>query len=296
MPDPQPRLYREIRRHVAQLTPEGRDPEVYAELRAGLDDVARPERFRTWRQCSVLLDVAYRERPWQVLRQLRLLQETMTRNGRAEQFAAFHEQVRVLLGTETITPHGYNPRLDSLDPGVLWTTVAELGAELEARGFSWFVTSGTLLGLVREGGVVAHDDDVDLCVLVEAEDDVAAAHAWLAARDALVDLIRPQELHRVAKVDTPGGLTIDLFPAWTAGGRLFAWPWSYGDVAAADAVPQRERIVEDARVLMPAEPERLLVQNYGAGWATPDPLFQFDWPGARERFATFIGVLEADAG
>lgn len=296
MPDPQRQLYRQIRRRVAELTPETTDPAEHERLRALLDEVPRPERYRSWRQASVLLDVRFRARPWAALRQLRILQETMTRNGRAEQFDAFHEEVRGLLGDFTITPHGYNRRLDSLDAPALWRRVADLGAELERRGFSWFVTSGTLLGLVREGGVVAHDDDVDLCVLLEADDETQAAEAWLAAREALVDLIRPQELHRVAKVDDPDGPTIDLFPAWCTGGRLYAWPWSYGEVAADDAVPLVEQDVAGARLLMPARPDVLLTCNYGEGWRTPDPLFTFDWPGARERFATFIGILEGEAG
>lgn len=293
MPDSPRELYRHIRRRVAQLTPETLDHAEYVDLRARLDAVPPTERFRSWRQASVLLDVRFRERPWHTLRMLRRLQDLMTRNGRAEQFEVFHAQVRELLGDLTITPHGFNPRLDTLDPGALWSRVADLGAELERRGFTWFVTSGSLLGLVREGNVVAHDDDVDLCVLIEAEDDDSAAQAWLAAREILVDLIRPQELHRVAKVDSPDGPTIDLFPAWVAGGRLFAWPWSYGDLPAEDAVPVREQLVAGARLLMPREPERLLELNYGEGWRVPDPLFQFDWPGARERFSRFVEVLES---
>lgn len=293
MPDSPRELYRHIRRRVTDLTPETLDRAEYEALRADLDAVPHSERYRSWRQASVLLDVRFHERPWHTMRQLRRLQETMTRNGRAGQFEVFHQQVRDLLGGYTITPHGFNPRLDTLDPAALWGRVGELGAELERRGFTWFVTSGSLLGLVREGNVVAHDDDVDLCVVIEADDDPAAARAWLSAREVLVDLIRPQELHRVAKVDSADGPTIDLFPAWVAAGRLFAWPWSYGDLPASAALPPVERTIAGARLLLPREPERLLGLNYGEGWRTPDPLFRFDWPSARERFTPFLEPLEA---
>ena len=67
-----------------------------------------------------------------------------------------------------------------------------------------------------------------------------------------------------------------------------------GDLPSDAALPVREHSAAGgARLLMPHDPERLLSLNYGEGWRVPDPLFQFDWPGARERFATFVELLES---
>ncbi len=146
---------------------------------------------------------------------------------------------------------------------------------------------------MRNGGVIPHDDDADLCVLLDdAVDERSAARSWLRARGALADLLRPQRLHRVAKVDADDGPTIDLFPAWITAGRLFAWPWSYGDVAAGDVSPLERRVVAGVDLHLPRHPERLLEVNYGPDWRTPDPLFTFDWAGARTRFATFVHAVE----
>lgn len=45
-----------------------------------------------------------------------------------------------------------------------------LGAEaLTAAGATWWVAYGTLLGLVREGRLLAHDNDIDLAVMIGAD-------------------------------------------------------------------------------------------------------------------------------
>ena len=289
-------LTQEVRERLMALEPAALDETeadaVYDGLRARLQSVPKDKRFRTWRQTSVLLDVRFRRRPAGTLRRLQQLRTSMTRNGRAHEFERFHATVRRLLGDLTLTPHGYAPSLSTTDEKVLWGRVAALGERLEDAGLSWFVTSGTLLGLVRHAGVIPHDDDVDLCVLLDAADEGEAARAWLRARAALADLLRPQRLHRVAKVDVHDGPTIDLFPAWIAGARLFAWPWSYGDVAADHVLPLETRVVAGAGLRLPSHPEQLLTVNYGEDWRIPDPLFTFDWTGARSRFATFVHDVE----
>ncbi len=57
-------------------------------------------------------------------------------------------------------------------------------------------------------------------------------------------------------------------------------------------LPLATREILGVGVRVPRVPEEVLTWNYGPGWRTPDPLFKFDWVGARERFGAFITATE----
>ena len=63
-------------------------------------------------------------------------------------------------------------------------------------------------------------------------------------------------------------------------------------VAADHVLPLETRVVAGAGLRLPSHPEQLLTVNYGEDWRIPDPLFTFDWTGARSRFATFVHDVE----
>jgi len=228
---------------------------------------------------ELLADIAARRDHRGVLAGLRDLRATLDPAA----WAALETQVDALLAGDTVTIHGYNPRLDTLEVDQ-WQRLADLGAELERRGLTWFVVSGTLLGIVRHDGFVPTDDDLDIAVLLDASADDEAAAAWLDVRSILADLLRKQEHERGAEFDLDGP-TIDLFPAWiSADDRLHVWPWCRGDAPGRALLPLTTREVGGVKVPLPADPAALLAVNYG-DWQTPDPLFAFDWPRAHERFA-----------
>jgi hypothetical protein len=229
---------------------------------------------------ELLADVSARRDHRGVLAGLRELRATLE----ASAWQSLEAQVAELLGDEVVTIHGYNPRLDTLDVDQ-WARLAELGDELERRGLTWFVVSGTLLGIVRHDGFVPTDDDLDIAVLLDAPDDAGAAAAWLDVRALLSDLLRTQEHERGAEFDLEGP-TIDLFPAWVShDDRLHVWPWCRAEAPGSALLPLAMREVGGTKVPVPADPEALLAVNYGPGWRTPDPLFAFDWPRAHVRFA-----------
>ena len=282
--------------HRADERPEA----AYEALRAELNDVPKPERGLQWRRVDVLLDVHFRRHGRRVIRRLARLRKAYDRHGRPERFERLWANVQQLLGDLTVTTHGYSPRLALRSTEQIWSRVREVLDRLDAAGYKAFVNSGTLLGLVRDNGVIANDDDVDLAVVLHSESSDAAAHEWMELRRKLresgsLDADYDDLAHTHTKAAAPDGLMIDLFPAWISDRRLYLFPYSFGDVAAEDTVPLQPLAVDDSTTVPgPARPEALLAANYGENWRTPDPLFAFDWASAKERFDLFRDIVTGE--
>jgi hypothetical protein len=273
-----------------------RDDAQHTVLREALDAVPPRRRGRAWRETSVLTDLAFRKRPARTLKQLRRM-----RDRRGEQFGDFWGEARRALAPYALGPHGYQLALGSRDEAVVWREVSAVMSAMRELGHQTFVNSGTLLGLVREGTVIADDDDVDLAVLLDSSSVRDVAEEWTALRVRLgeVGLLKPGfdilSKHH-CKVAVHGGVNVDLFPAWISDDRVFVWPHTYGDLPAASLLPLEQREVEGFSVTLPRDPEPMLEINYGPCWRTPDPTFRFDWAGAKARFAELMTFLEtADA-
>src|SRR5690606_3687983 len=118
----------------------------------------------------------------------------------------------------------------------------EIEAKLSSFGLPVFANSGTLLGLVREGTLLAHDNDIDLGVILGARDDAAAAREWLALCERLIaeDLAkyRSDWSGVTLKLQDIGGFGVDLFPAWVdEAGRVHIYPHTRGELCREQLLP-----------------------------------------------------------
>lgn len=152
--------------------------------------------------------------------------------------------------------------------------------ELHDRcGVEAFLGYGALLGAVREGGMIAHDTDTDVC--------------YFSRHTVPADIIREtfrieRELKRIGwnvlrmsggdlKVLWPlsdGGMChIDIFSAFVIGDLFYVLGNRSGRFDLADLLPLGTIELDGHEFPAPRNPEAMLVYWYGQSWRVPDPAF-----------------------
>ncbi|PUA81987.1 hypothetical protein C7S10_08080 [Nocardioides currus] len=174
------------------------------------------------------------------------------------------------------------PLLDALD------TVLGL---LRAEGLEAFPAYGTLLGAVREGTFLGHDNDADV--------------GYVSRHTHPIDVIR--ESHRVQraverqgyatsrhsggafKIDVPdadGSVRgLDVFGGFFTEGHLALLGEIWAPYEREWIFPLGTVTLDGREFPAPADPERLLAVTYGPGWRVPDPAFRYEKdPDVQRRF------------
>jgi hypothetical protein len=134
------------------------------------------------------------------------------------------------------------------------TALADLAAALPVQQWHWYVISGTFLGIVREGGFLAHDYDVDVGVTFDPDVETAPARYAVERAPALVKLIHEN------------GINVDVFVHHLEGDRL----WHGSSIHRWENTPFElaDYTLAGVPVLGPADADRYLTENYG-DWRTP---------------------------
>ncbi|QGN32942.1 LicD family protein [Microlunatus sp. Gsoil 973] len=157
-------------------------------------------------------------------------------------------------------------------------------ALLDECGYPAMIAYGTLLGAVREGNFLAHDDDVDMLIPIPAanRDEVEKVLAPLAEqlRSKGWRVSRPNSYTNFHLGEPETGLHVDVFPLLVDGERssLHMEKMRLRDIATDVVLPPKPFTFLGREVLVPADPEAFLADRYGDGWSTPDPFY--DWPWA----------------
>lgn len=219
--------------------------------------------------------------------------------GNLDAFYAFESYLTQYVPKEEIAGHAYHTvPFSHRSHKAVWKQVEVVIQQLKPFGKGVFLNSGTLLGVTRDGRLLDHDDDVDLAIVLHADTPEEAAKEWMQIRLALFQLglarveDQPTGLLKILKLVSPEGFEIDLFPAWSASGRIYVYPHTFGDLDVADVFPLRS--CEVTKLPIPSQPEKMLAVNYGPTWREPNPYFVFRWRKANLRFGTFLSEIESN--
>ena len=150
------RVHRRLGRLLAD---DDRSEEQYQKLRRLLRTVPPDCRGRSWQEASALVDIHFRQRRTRAARAVRRLRAEPVPHGSRD---TFERLVRAHAAPLVLGPHGVGTLLEDVDGVRAWRHLARALTAVGTRGYACFPVSGTLLGLERNGGLLPHDDDVDL--------------------------------------------------------------------------------------------------------------------------------------
>ena len=182
---------------------------------------------------------------------------------------------RLVRTFETRTAEQLVPLIDALEVVV---------RALAAHGVAAFPAYGTLLGAVREGRVIGHDDDAD----------VGYVSRCTHPADVVIESFRLQrslqaEGFRIVRYsggafkvevghETGAPIGLDVFAGFFHEGNLALMGEIYQPFETSWIFPLGEVELEGRRLPAPARPEKLLEAMYGPSWQVPDPTFRFETP------------------
>lgn len=157
---------------------------------------------------------------------------------------------------------------------------AEVAGDAARSGFQLAACYGTLLGAVREGDLIGHDDDVDMMFLSKEGSMLGAVEDFHRLQAALAGLgFTVKELSNgQAHVSRGDDFPVDVFLGWFEQGRLSLTFTVKAQVEEAQILPLGFIGLRGVELPAPRNPEPLLEAIYGPGWKVPDPAFVWQRP------------------
>lgn len=170
------------------------------------------------------------------------------------------------------------------------TGTARVIADLRDRaGLEAYLNYGALLGAIRDGGMLAHDSDTDVCYLSAQSDPVdvirESYRAERVMRDLGWDVLRMSGGDFKVLLPLSDGRTchIDVFVAFHAAGQFFQLGNRSGQLDRRAILPVSTVSLHGHDFPAPADPAAMLRFIYGPGWRVPDPSFKYADPAAGVR-------------
>ena len=174
-------------------------------------------------------------------------------------------------------------------PEVITTDLKRLFGILNFLGVKPFLWAGTLLGAVREQGLIAGDLDMDIAYISkytnphEVHSEMIELYKTLFSMGTL-EAFFDEDRNKFIHCPPTTGLgqchltlntsfdeipIVDLFTMWKQDGRFYD-PW-FGDIGDANDFVYKEDAVELYGVKFPGleNPQPTLVKLYGEDWRTP---------------------------
>ena len=159
----------------------------------------------------------------------------------------------------------------------------------EVCGVEAYLNYGALLGAIRDGAMIAHDSDTDVCYLSRHEspaDLIAESYkiertmrerGWVLLRMSGGDIkvLLPLSDGRVCH--------IDIFVAFYLRDTFYQLGNRSGRLPREVILPVSQVALHGHTFPAPAQPEAMLAFLYGENWRVPDPSFKYADPPAGVR-------------
>lgn len=156
-------------------------------------------------------------------------------------------------------------------------------------GVEAYLNYGALLGSVRDGAMIGHDSDTDVCYLSRHDspaDIIAESYriqrtlkrlGWnlLRMSGGDIKLLLPLSDGRVCH--------IDVFVAFRVGETFYQLGNRSGRLPESAILPVSTITLHGVDFPAPADPEAMLAFIYGPGWRVPDPAFKYADPASGIR-------------
>lgn len=213
-------------------------------------------------------------------------------NGETDLAEALERKLKKATKPYILGPHGYRLPLSTTNLTNVLLELKELISNIAELGAESCISSGTLLGFIRDGMLLPHDDDIDISVLIHGANEKEIAQNWSSLMNGISTRMPIIHKYGFIAVELPCGIEVDLFPMWVLDRRVYAYPYLYGEVSESVFFPLIERDWAGVKIPTPTNPEHILSVNYGDDWQKHDPYWSFDWVKAKFRFSYFLKHLK----
>lgn len=192
----------------------------------------------------------------------------------------------------TLTSHGLSKSFGQMrkeDKSIFYKALESILSLLKEYGLVAFPSSGTLLGLVRDGRLIDHDDDLDICYISNFTNE----RDILEERKGLVDFLTSKDC-KVKESDiahywciTSEGVSVDIFTAFNEDTFCSMNPIGRKKILKNNMFPFIKIKTSDYHNFefeVPMNYKEILTLNYGPNWKVKDPLWSFDWSKSKKQF------------
>lgn len=178
---------------------------------------------------------------------------------------------------------------DEIKAEILEGTIKVLDELRDVCGVDAYLNYGALLGAVRDGKMIAHDSDTDLCYVSKYEvpaDIIAESFRMertLLQRGWKVLRMSAGDIKVLLPLSDGRQCHIDIFGAFWVNDVFYQFGNRSGHLAKESLLPLGTVELDGYTFPAPRVPEDMMVFLYGENWRVPDPSFSYDDPEPGKR-------------